>query len=104
MLNDDHREPCASRRFVATLFVLIALFTTFTLYLNEHDSCARQDGVREASRIIAGAAVEARLASAERESVSDPQAAAEDRRAAAKYQRALDRSRPLDCSFPFPDT
>lgn len=89
----------------AVQFFLTIAFVTFTLWMGEKDSCKRQTGSREATRIVASAAFEARTASAQaaREK-GDWAQARTDQQAADEYERAIEAAASLDCGGLFPDT
>lgn len=97
--------PPITRRLAIILTVLLTVAWMGSTWKGERDSCTRQDGVREASRIFADTAYTARTAAAKKARREGDMAQFKiDDDAARAYQRSRNVALPLNCGGLFPDT
>lgn len=97
------------RRFgagaIIVLFLLTMLYVTGLTWVSEHDSCLRQEGVRQSNRIVASTAQQARQADADNaRKHGNLKLARQYDQIAARYAVAVSKAHPLVCGKVFPDT
>lgn len=92
-------------RGVSVVFIVLALFAGLLATKGDVNSCNRENGSREAVRIVAQAAVDVRSADAKLERKEGRVAEARiNEESAERFKRAVRLADKLDCGWPSPDT
>ena len=100
----EHAAPPITRRLAVILAVLLTGLFMGVSWVSEHNSCQRQDDVRQAARLLSESAAESREAAAvDFRKSGDVVQARINEEAAREFRRALMLFQAIDCSGIFPE-